>query len=100
MEMAMLKINQWLCRMQPMEIAMERELKIQQWIWRMQPMEMAMERELEIHQLVWRVAKKKEMEHAANEDVEIEWVAMDGIGYLVPMLRRSNASEDLNVEDE
>ena len=40
------------------------------------------------------------MEHAANGDGEIEWVAQDGIGYLVPMLRRSNASEDLNVEDE
>ena len=40
------------------------------------------------------------MEHAANGDGEIEWVAKDGIGYLVPMLRRSNASEDLNVEDE
>ena len=40
------------------------------------------------------------MEHAANGDVEIEWVAMDGSDGLVPMLRRSNASEDLNKEDE
>ena len=62
-----------------------------------------MERELEIHQLVWSVAQKnnkiiktidkktKKKEHAANGD---------GNGYLVPMLWRSNASEDLNVEDE
>ena len=70
-----------------------------QWMCRMQPMDMAMERELEIHQSfqIWRSTKRKTQKEKNKPTKKMEHAA-DVCAYLAPMLRRSCASEDLNVE--